>query len=90
MIDDPAVGCGISKIWLTPPDDVFATACAWHDAAYESGSPEQMLMTRKAVDQSFLKKMLLVAGWNVLLQLRAYLFYRLVRLFGGKYWEGIE
>lgn len=87
MTDDPIAGCGISNIWLTRVDDPFKSACDWHDSAYESGSSEQQIYSRKTVDTIFLNIMLREAS-TLYLKARAHLFYGLVRAFGGKYWEG--
>ena len=90
--DDRAVGCGISKIWLTSAHDPFVPACAWHDQAYIKGSKEQEEMTRKETDKAFLGWMLDIARsapkWSRWLGFRAYVFYGITRLVGGWYWEG--
>lgn len=86
--DDEATGCGISKIWLTRPDDPFVDACDWHGNAYMEGSVYQQKYSRALIDSAFLAQMLHAAGDNLFLKLKAYLYYGLVRALGGKYWEG--
>ncbi len=40
-------------------------------------------MTRKEIDQNFLAHMLRIAGSNIFLKMRAYLYYFIVRSIGG-------
>lgn len=86
--DDSQVGCGISSIWMTSNNDIFFPACEFHDSAYEKDSFLQKKFTRAAIDKMFLNQMLVIAEENILLKARAYLYYYIVRIFGGKYWEG--
>jgi len=89
--DDNFDGCGISKIWLTSPDDVFAKACKFHDEAYIVNSVWQHYYTRKEIDKTFLSIMLgaveEIKG-SLLLKAKAYFYYYLARALGAKYWEG--
>lgn len=85
MKDDPAEGCGYSPLIV---NKVFAKhACDWHDKTYLKGSWHQENLSRKEVDQHFLKQMLLLANtpWR---RLRAYAMYGIVRAVGGIFWEG--
>ena len=88
MEDDKDEGCCISKIWLTREDDPFRPACNWHDSAYLEGSEASKYLTRKETDRLFFIQMLDIAGSEAKLRLKAILYYGLVRLFGGKYWDG--
>jgi hypothetical protein len=86
MKDDKHEGCGIWPFLLT--NTRFYPACQWHDRAYEIRSWQQKDMTRKQVDEWFLVQMLFIAGNNLYHRSRAYLFYGIVRLLGGFFWEG--
>lgn len=88
MYDDDEMGCGISRWWLTAPNDPFRDSCDWHDKAYMDGSWAQMHMTRKEADQIFLNYMLMAAKGSLYLKMRAFLFYTIARRLGGAYWEG--
>lgn len=90
MTDDKAEGCGISKIWLTREDDPFRPACNWHDSAYLEGSEASKHLSRKETDRRFLIQMLDIAKSDAKLRLKAIIYYGLVRLFGGRFWEGLR
>jgi len=80
-------GCGI-RPFATGRKDPFYLACQWHDKAYTLGSWAESNVSRKITDLQFYRQMLVIAGDDWLLQLRAWVFYRLARAFGPKYWEG--
>ncbi len=66
-------------------------ACKWHDEAYTKGSTQQRFVSREEVDKAFLNQLLNAANgakYAPLRRLQAYTFYRIVRLFGGLWWEG--
>lgn len=85
--DDKHEGCGISPL-ATGKRDPFFDACRWHDDAYVRNSWHQYNLKRKETDLYFLKQMLSIAGDNPFLRARAYLYYRLARIFGRRFWEG--
>jgi hypothetical protein len=85
--DDTHIGCGVYPL-ITSEKDPMLPACAWHDKAYVEGSWQQHFMTRKEVDDEFLRRMLELAGSSLLLKARAYTYYGLVRACGGPFWEG--
>ena len=85
MRDTPGTGCGIFPVLIN--DGCMGPACAWHDAAYTSGSWHQANMTRKEVDEWFLRLMLTCAK-TPLERARAYGYYAIVRAVGGIWWEG--
>lgn len=82
--------CGPEGSWLTSiiPQSwggvSFAGACARHDQRYSPGSG----MSRAEPDQRFLNEMLSAAGGNVLAMAGAYLYFGMVSLFGGLFYEG--
>lgn len=85
--DDDFEGCGISKIWATREDDPLKDACSRHDLMYLKGSKEQSIYSRKEVDKIFLNHMLFLAK-TPFQTAKAYLFYGIARLCGGRFWEG--
>lgn len=88
MSEDKEQGCGISKLWMTPREDPFFSSCQMHDGMYTKGSPIQDLLSRKEADTLFLKHMLNNSRNDWRLKARAYLYYAIVRLIGGLWWEG--
>lgn len=90
MRDDCHTGCGIWP-FITGANDPLIPACSWHDSAYmKNSSQQQMGLTRKQIDDCFLRQMLLIAGSCSGLKLRAQMYYRIVRLLGSLWWEGKE
>jgi len=87
MQDDPSMRLGWR--WLSVSDKRFKPAMYVHDTAYLSGSAAQRSgMTRKEVDDIFLRMALIAAGKDVPARMRARFYYRCVRLFGSPLWEG--
>ncbi len=82
-------GCGI-RPFATGNDDPFYAACQWHDKAYTQGSWAENSISRHQADLQFYQQMLFIAGDNWRLRLRAWAFYKLARLFGHAYWEGVS
>jgi len=87
--DDNHTGCGISPI-ATGKKDPFFEACRWHDQTYLDKSYAQNNLSREIIDKLFLAQMLIIAGDNFWLKLKARLYYRLARIFGSRFWEGKE
>ena len=88
MASDDVCGCGFFE---TSVNDPFRTACAWHDHAYVNRKFfEERGWNRAEVDNYFLRLMLNVCGLNLRLRLRAHLYYRVVRLVGGFYYNRHE
>lgn len=87
MTDTEGEGCGI-KPFMTKKTDPFYTACAWHDSAYLENSWHELNIKRALVDKTFYEQMLQIAGENKFLKLKAWLYYRLARLFGARFWDG--
>lgn len=85
--DDKHEGCGISPL-ATGKDDPFFAACSWHDSAYSHHSWHEQHLRRKEVDRQFYLQMLEIAGGNIFLRARAWIYYRLARTFGARFWEG--
>ena len=81
------IGCGVGPL-TTSKEDIFYPACVWHDKAYTRGSKYQEYMSRGDVDDIFLSKMLDIAEDNATKTAKAFLYYGLVRIFGGIFWEG--
>jgi hypothetical protein len=87
MKDDPSVGCGYGvtfRGWA-------AKACGIHDEAYLKGSDAQKWLSRKEVDDAFLrdlKKRAHKTKFPVAALAAAQVMYGVVRLFGGVFWEG--
>lgn len=79
-------GCGDPP--FTVRDRRFIDACSWHDAAYSRGSWHQFNLSRYRVDRAFLEQMLQIADGQILPTAKAYLYYGIVRVFGGIWWEG--
>lgn len=84
---DDYEGCGI-RPFATGRKDPFFDACSWHDSAYTKLSFQQRELSRKITDLQFYHQMLVIAGDSWKLQARAWIFYRLARLFGARFWEG--
>lgn len=87
MEADDFDGCGV-RPFATDGKDPFYQACRWHDAAYTTLSWAERNLHRKTVDLQFYRQMLIIAGENAGLRFRAWIYYRLARLFGAKFWEG--
>lgn len=85
--EDEWDGCGVRPV-STGKDDPFYEACQWHDKAYTAGSKLQEWFSRLQVDRKFLQYMIQAAGSSLLLRLKAYSYYAIVRLVGGRFWEG--
>ena len=83
----PEAACGIQP-FVTGTKDPLHKACLWHDKAYLRGSKEQIIFSRKEVDDIFLGKMLKLAGDSLIKKAQSYVYYGLVRLFGWMFWEG--
>lgn len=85
MTEDSYDGCGISKIWATDENDPFYYSCKLHDRLY-TGTKYAKVTTRKFADQTFLRDMLHIAGNNLGLKAKAYIYYAIARSFGWAYW----
>lgn len=87
MKDDPTTGCGYGvtfRGWASK-------ACGIHDAAYLKGSDAQKWLTRKEVDDAFLRDLKQRARktrFPIGALVAAQVMYGAVRLFGGVFWEG--
>lgn len=80
--------CGIFPLafggWAAP-------ACKWHDQAYIKGSSQQESLTREQIDKQFylqLKELAERGRFKLGKLIMASVMYRVVRLFGGNWWEG--
>lgn len=85
--DDDHTGCGISPL-ATGKKDPFYEACRWHDEAYTNESWHEKNLKRREVDKQFYRQMLEIAGGNLLLRAKAWIYYSLARTFGARFWEG--
>lgn len=85
MSDSEPDECGIKPItfrgWVKEQ-------CRWHDLAYIKGSWHQLNMTRKQVDEHFLRMMLEDAQGNIPKRVASYVMYGVVRAVGWMWWEG--
>lgn len=86
--------CGIGFIRL-PGGHCLTPACKIHDIEYLMAKNGNQLKGRKQIDQEMLFNMLTIANDRMFLgrwitKPQAYLFYYLVRWFGGIGWEGKE
>jgi hypothetical protein len=65
----------------------FRTACKWHDDMYvmkeEKGNP----LSREEVDKKFYNAMLAAAGDSLYYQLKAKVYYGIVRAVGWYFWR---
>lgn len=86
MVADKKDRCGVGA-FSTGDSDPFKFACDWHDRAYVTKEAKKSILSRKQVDEQFLKQMLLIAGERKGLRLRAYSYYYAARLFGGYLWK---
>lgn len=87
MQDDNSYRMGYK--FLSVSDMRFRPAMYWHDFSYKAGSDCQRSgMTRKEVDDRFLQHCLDLAANDWFARRRAYVYYAIVRAFGGPLWEG--
>jgi hypothetical protein len=87
MSDNDPPRCGIGK-FSTGENDPFFRACEWHDKAYTTDSWAQKNLSRRAADLHFYDQMKEAAKGSKWLLIKAAIYYRLARIFGGPYWEG--
>lgn len=80
--NDPKIRCGYSRFSL-PEDHPFTPACKIHDEAFE-----HKLISRNLADTHLLKDMLRIARarQSFKLEIQAYIFYGLARVFGKLFW----
>ncbi len=86
MVADDKDRCGVGS-FSTDSDDPFSAACEWHDLQYRRKEDKKSILSRKRVDEQFLKQMLEIAGDSWKLKAKAYFYYRVARLFGGPLWK---
>ena len=84
--DDEANKLGISWLWALPISHPLTPAGWIHDQLYRSDISKNL--SRRYADRVFLEICNRLAGNSWKLKAQAHLFYRLVRLFGGNFWEG--
>jgi hypothetical protein len=85
--DKEPVRCGVG-LWSTGDEDPFLAACEWHDKAYTKDSWAQHNMSRLKTDRTFYAQMLRIAGRDLFARMRAFTYYQMARICGGKFWEG--
>jgi len=79
--------CGYGP-FTTGPDDHFRPACVWHDKAYvEKDFFEQRGWDRARIDKYFLTLLLICAGLNRSLKIKAHAYYAIVRITGGYFYN---
>lgn len=89
MKDDPTEGCGYAltfRGWMKK-------ACGYHDEAYLERSDAQKWLTRRDVDDAFLRDLLLASKrgrFQIGKRAFSYLAYGVVRAVGHWFWEGKE
>ena len=86
MVYDERDICG-AGIASTGDDDPFVPACSWHDLQYRRKENKKTQLSRREVDNHFLKQMLEIANGSWRLKAKAYLYYSVARLFGGPLWK---
>lgn len=74
-------GCGISTLVYVEETHPFTPACNQHDTGYVLKE-----LSRKQIDKRFFKNMLAIAGNSPALVSTAFLWFGIVRLFGGLVW----
>lgn len=87
MKDDPTEGCGY---WITFRG-WMNRACKPHDSAYLENSDAQKWLSRKDVDDAFLRDLLLASKrgrFQIGKRAFSYVAYGVVRLVAGIFWEG--
>lgn len=84
--DDTANKLGISWLWALPETHPLTPAGWIHDQLYRSDISKNL--SRRYADKVFLEICNRLAGDSWKLKAQAHLFYRLVRIFGGRFWEG--
>lgn len=83
--------CGVG-FFRTSASDPMTVACTWHDKQYVLKDAGQQTLSRKEVDRRFLYSMVEIAKVQPTLKGRtwnygkAYLYYGIVRAFGGFFW----
>jgi len=82
--------CG-AYIFATKSDSVFTPACRIHDLEYVKNETGEQNKTRLQIDKEFLQNLLVIANEHsgvrkTYLVTRAYMYYGLVRVFGGLVW----
>lgn len=82
-------GCGGKGGWVDPPEFVFHDSCNDHDISYSVGGTEA---DRKNADEAFYREMKRAAAkapWYAMtfLYSQAWIYYKAVRLFGGKFFN---
>jgi len=82
-------GCGGKGSWIDPPDWLFVASCDQHDFHYWRGGDEG---DRAEADWQFYQAMIVdtkSASWwrRPFARIRAWSYYKAVRLFGAKYWN---
>jgi len=91
MNSDERNRCGVGSLSL-PEDHPFTPACAEHDRRYLLYGKDRDQNMRKEIDKQLLQEMLIIANEfkgikRAFYVGKAYLMYRLVRIFGGKYYD---
>ena len=86
MVADKKDRCGVGLL-SSDASDPFIDACKWHDRAYVDKENKISILSRKQVDEQFLKQMLLIASGRKRLVIKAYAYYYAARLFGGYLWK---
>lgn len=87
MKDDPNLGCGYWITWR----GWMKKACEAHDPAYVEGSDAQKWLSRKDVDDAFLRDLLLASRkgrFQIGKKILSYISYGVVRAVASVLWEG--
>jgi len=77
-------GCGGKGCFINPPDFVYTEACNHHDYNYWIGCNK---LQRKKADLQFLAEMILEAAGCRKYIILARIYYRAVRIFGGRFFH---
>lgn len=84
--DDPNPVCGYGPLSTNPEKEPFLTACVIHDHEFGLKEKDEQPKSLWRVDWEFYQNMRLIAGSNVLLNLRAVGYFIVAKLLGPFFW----
>lgn len=85
-MSDEVTGIGISWLWMLPDTHPFFEAAVWHDQQYTDREDGVLLDSDSRRVDKFFYEMCLEAAETSWQRHQAYLFYRVVRVWGIIYW----
>lgn len=84
--DDPNPSCGYGPLSTDPAKEPFLSACVIHDHEFGLRDKDEQPKSLWQVDWEFYKNMRLVAGRDVLLNIRAAGYFVIAKLLGPFFW----